>query len=86
LELIANCRVIFLRHLSFFTMNGPHLCKLRKDCLTCVGHGTTMFAAASGYVKKTPPFFAIFQLSKDGTRTVAHLPIAEGSDFQNLPF
>jgi hypothetical protein len=34
-------------------------------------------------MQKTPPF-CHFPIDKGGTRTLAHLPIAEGSSFQNL--
>jgi hypothetical protein len=47
LELIANGGVsFFYRHLSFFTMNGPRLCKLRKDCLTGIDFASPVFVAA----------------------------------------
>jgi hypothetical protein len=46
-QLNASFSQVGDRHLSFFTaMNTPRLCKLRKDRLTGIGQGTTVFVAA----------------------------------------
>jgi hypothetical protein len=44
--------------------NAPHFCKLRKGCLSGIGHGATVFVAAFGYITKCHHFF-IFQLLKE---------------------
>jgi hypothetical protein len=56
--------------------NAPHLCKLREGCLTGIGHGAMVFAAALKYVAKR---HLHFQIVKGGSRTMAHLPIVEFS-------
>jgi hypothetical protein len=49
-QLNASFSQVGDRHLSFSllkaAMNTPRLYKLRKDCLTGIGQGTTVFVAA----------------------------------------
>jgi hypothetical protein len=54
-------------------MNAPHLCKLRQDCLPSIGHGAMVL---------TKRLHHSFSNSKGGTKTIVHLPIAEGLSFQ----
>jgi hypothetical protein len=65
---ISKClrkKIVVIFHFSLVkaAMNAPHLCKLRKHCLTGNGHGAMVH-------------FFIFPIANDGTKTIAHLPIA----------
>jgi hypothetical protein len=75
---IANCGInIFFIVIHRFSlvkaaMNALHLCKLSKDCLSGNGHGVMT------------PKFLNFPIDKGGTKTIAHLSIAEGLSFRSL--
>ena len=49
-------------------MNAPCVCELRKNCLTGIDQCPA--------VLKTPQFL-LFSMAKGGTKTIAHLSIAE---------
>ncbi len=70
----------FGRHPTFFlvkaAVNALCICKVCKDSLTGIGHGANCD-------NKTPPFL-YFPIAKAGTRTIAHMPIAEGLSFSYL--
>jgi hypothetical protein len=51
-------------------------CKLRRDCLTGIGHGTMVLTKRLHYFH--------FSIAKGGTKTIGHLPIAEGLSFRSL--
>jgi hypothetical protein len=50
-------------------------CKLHRDCLTGIGHGKMVLTNACIFY---------FFIAKSGTKTIAHLPIAEGLSFRSL--
>jgi hypothetical protein len=58
-------------------MNAPRLCKLRKNCPTSTGHGAMVL---------TKPLHFFFSNYQRLTKTIAHLPIAEGLSFRSLAF
>ncbi len=64
--------VIHMFSLVKAAMNAPHLCKLRKACLTGTVHGTTVLT------------FLHFPIAKGGTKAISPLSIAEGLSFRSL--
>jgi hypothetical protein len=60
--------------------NKPFLIVIYRSSLVKAAMNAALVCKLRNGVKKTPQFL-IFSMAKSGTKTIAHLSIAEGSSF-----
>ncbi len=66
--------VIYRFSLVKVAMNAPRISKLRKNCVTDIDQCAIVLS-------KHLTFFVFQPIAKGGTKTTAHLPIADGFSF-----